>query len=335
MTKVLLLGVGRWGANHLRVLNSLPVELFVADPQPAALEAARKAGLAPDHLAADYRRFAALAEAVVIVTPAETHFPLCQEFLTADKDVFVEKPITLRSAEARELAALAAQRRRLLQVGHILRFDTASQWLKQAIDQGRFGRLQMLRANFSGFKRPRMDSGITFADAVHFVDLFNFLLDAIPTHVTARMRDFLGRGPGFDDASVLVLDYAAPRGHAWGVVETNYFYPGKVRELILTGTELSAVCDFNVAQYKIKTFANRHVRQERGFTANEGAFEQVECAPVEPLLAEVQAFLGSLRTRQAAGADGWAGYQSVRVLEAAVESAAQGRTVPLPPAAAA
>ena len=97
---------------------------------------------------------------VVVVTPAQSHFPLCQEFLGAGKDVFVEKPITLVSAEAKALAELAERRQRFLQVGHIFRFDTATQWLHEAIQKGRFGRVQMLRSNFSGFKRPRNDSGI-------------------------------------------------------------------------------------------------------------------------------------------------------------------------------
>jgi UDP-2-acetamido-3-amino-2,3-dideoxy-glucuronate N-acetyltransferase len=331
MTKILLLGLGRWGANHLRVLSSLPVELFVCDLQPKALEAARKLGLAEDHVSEHYQDFAACVDAAVVVTPAQSHFALCQEFLEADKDVFVEKPITLVSSEARALAKLAERRQRILQVGHIFRFDTATQWLKQALAEGRFGRLQLLRSNFSGFKRPRADSGVTFADAIHFVDLFNYLLDSSPRRVAAFMRDFLRRGPGFDDASLLSLEYETAGGPVWGVVETNYFLPGKYRELTVTGSELSAFCDFNVAQYKIKTFANRHLREGGQVKAVEGALSQIECAPVEPLLAQLQAFLRSLQTRQLPSADGWAGYHSVRVLEAALDSARSGRIVELEP----
>ena len=329
MTKVLLLGLGRWGANHLRVLNSLPVEFFVSDLQPKALDAARKLGIKDDHVTNDYREFAARVDAAVVVTPAQSHFPLCKEFLAAGKDVFVEKPITLLSDEARQLAELAAEKQRILQVGHIFRFDTATQWLKEAIAAGKFGRVQMLRSNFSGFKRPRNDSGVTFADAIHFVDMFNYFLGATPVRVTAMMQDFLGRGPGFDDASLLSLEYATPQGTAWGVVETNYFLPGKFRELTVTGSELSAVCDFNISQYKIKTFANRHAKEGNDIKAIEGTLTQIECAPVEPLLAELQAFVASVQTRQAPLADGWAGRDSVRVLEAAMESVKSGKTVNL------
>ena len=214
-----------------------------------------------------------------------------------------------------------------MQVGHIFRFDPASQWLREAIQSGHFGRVQILRGNFSGFKRPRNDSGVTFADAIHFVDLFNYLLGAPPMRVSAVMKDFLGRG--MDDASLISLEYETARGTTWGLVETNYFLPGKSREVTVVGSELTAVCDYNVSQYKIKTFANRHVRQGAEFKAEEGALHQIECAPEEPLLAELRSFVDSVHTRNPPRADGQAGYDSVRVLEAALESVKTGQTVRL------
>jgi hypothetical protein len=85
------------------------------------------------------------------------------------KDVFVEKPISLVSSEAKEMTELAQNSGLILQVGHIFRFDPASPWMRDAIAAGRFGQLKVLRARFSGFKRPRHDTGVTFADSIHFV----------------------------------------------------------------------------------------------------------------------------------------------------------------------
>src|SRR4051794_15107054 len=119
MTKILLMGLGRWGANHVRMLKSLPIELFVADLMPKNFEAARKVGVTDDHLSTNYKDFAAHVDGFAVVTPAPTPFPLCTEFLEAGKDVFVEKPITLVSSEAKALAELAARKQRILQVGHI------------------------------------------------------------------------------------------------------------------------------------------------------------------------------------------------------------------------
>jgi len=327
MTRLLLLGLGRWGVNHLRNLNAMPVELYVAEVDGKRLEPARKLGLPEARLTTNYRDWVGKVDCVVVVTPAQTHFSICKEFLEAGKDVFVEKPITLVLSEARKLAELAAKHGRILQVGHIFRFDAASQWLREAIQGGQFGRVQMLRSNFSGFKRPRNDSGVMFADAIHFLDLFNYFMGQTPARVFANTQDFMGRG--MEDAALLSLEYDGGRGVTWGTVETNYFLPGKIREVTVIGSELSAVCDYNVAQYKIKTFANRHVKEGNEFKAVEGTLHQVESPPEEPLLAELRAFVDSVQTRKAPLADGSAGVESVRVLEAALESARTGRTVTL------
>jgi len=318
MTKVLLLGLGRWGVNHLRNLNAMPVELYVAEMDDKRLEPARKLGLGEKRLTKNYRELIGHVDCVIVVTPAQTHFPICREFLESGKDVFVEKPITLNSPEAKTLTELAATNQRILQVGHIFRFDPASQWLLEAIQAGQFGRVQILRSNFSGFKRPRNDSGVMFADAIHFVDLFNYFMGTTPHRVFATIHDFMERG--LEDASMLSLEYLNDSETTWATIETNYFMPGKFREVSVVGSELSATCDYNVAQYKIKTFANRHVKEGNDFKAIEGALHQIETPPEEPLLAELRAFVHSVQTREAPRADGWAGYDSVRVLEAAMES---------------
>jgi UDP-N-acetylglucosamine 3-dehydrogenase len=327
MIKVLLLGIGRWGANHLRVLHSLPIDLYVSELDGKRLDAARKLGLADDHLSTQYKDFAALADAVVIVTPAQSHHPLCREFLEAGKDVFVEKPLTLAPEESKELAELAAKKKRILQVGHIFRFDPATQWIRDAAQSGKFGRVHILRGHFGGFKRPRHDSGVMFADGIHFVDLFNYILNATPASVLAIHHDFMGRG--MDDVSLVSLEYDTPLGPTWATVENDYYIPGKFRDVTVVGEKLSAVCDYNVAQYKIKVYENRHVRDGADFRGVEGMMTQIECAPEEPLLAELRAFIKSVQTRQAPLADGWAGYEAVRVLDAALQSAKTGQQVKL------
>jgi len=327
MMKVLLLGIGRWGANHLRVLHSLPIELYVSELDPKRLDAARKLGLPDARLTTNYKDFAALIDAVVVVTPAPAHFPLCHEFLKAGKDVFVEKPLTLKPADSLKLARLAEQKRRILQVGHIFRFDPASTWIHDAIAAGRFGQVRMLRGHFGGFKRPRNDSGVMFADGIHFVDLFNYFLGATPKSVLAIHHDFMGRG--MDDISLVSLEYDTPFGKTWATVENDYFIPGKFRDVVVVGEKLSAVCDYNVSQYKIKTYENHHVREGEDFKGVEGMVTQIECAPEEPLLAELRAFFKSVETREAPLAGGQAGHDSVRVLDAALKSAKTGKTIHL------
>src|SRR6266404_1841994 len=255
--RILLIGLGRWGANHLRVLQSMPVDLFVAEHDPERLSSS---GVPQNHRTADARSLFPIIDAAVVVTPAQSHFEICRDLLEAGKDVFVEKPITLKSADGKELTELAKRNALILQVGHIFRFDPASVWMRDAIAEGRFGEIKMVRANFSGFKRPRPDTGVTFADGIHFIDLFQFLLGSSPRRVHAVMRNFLGRESEMDDESLIVLEYDRGEGAPiLATIESGYHRPGKTREVTIVGKDSSAVCDYNVAQYKIKTFDNRHI----------------------------------------------------------------------------
>jgi UDP-N-acetylglucosamine 3-dehydrogenase len=323
--RILLIGLGRWGANHLRVLQSMPIDLFVADTDPARLNSS---GVAQSHRAEDARSLFEIVDAAVVVTPAQSHFEICSGLLAAGKDVFIEKPITSKSTDARELVDLAKRSKLVLQVGHIFRFDPASVWMRDAISQGRFGEIKMLRANFTGFKRPRRDTGVTFADGIHFIDLFRFLLGKSPRRVHAVMSNFMGRPGEMDDESLIVLEYdLGGRAPVLATIESGYHVPGKMRQLTIAGNELSAVCDYNVAQYKIKTFENHHVAEGGEITAKEGAMHQLEFPPEEPLRAELAAFLNAIETRRPPVVDGADGMEAVRVVEAALESVRTGKWI--------
>src|SRR5215472_11163981 len=102
--RILLIGIGRWGANHLRILKAMPIELFVADHHEQRL---RSAGIPENHRSTDARSLFPKIDAAVVVTAAPTHFDMCRELLEMGKDVFVEKPITLVSTQAKKLAELA------------------------------------------------------------------------------------------------------------------------------------------------------------------------------------------------------------------------------------
>src|SRR2546423_5396077 len=202
--------------------------------------------------------------------------------------------------------------------------------MRDAIAQDRFGEIKMLRANFSGFKRPRRDTGVTFADGIHFIDLFQFLLGTSPRRVHAVMRNFLGRDGEMDDESLITLEYKGEAGAPiLATIEAGYHLPGKKRELTIVGKNSSAVCDYNVAQYKIMTFENRHVASGAEIKAVEGAMHQLEFPPEEPLRAELAAFLDAIETRSRPLVDGTDGMEAVRVVEAALESARTGKWIDL------
>jgi len=101
--KLLLIGIGRWGKNHLKALKQLADELYVVDADPSQLKACREFSIPEDHLSVNYHDFLDRVDGVDIVTPADSHLAICWDCFRKGKDVFVEKPIALTSQEAREM----------------------------------------------------------------------------------------------------------------------------------------------------------------------------------------------------------------------------------------
>jgi len=319
--KVLLIGLGRWGEKHLRVLGELGVEVWVADISEERRAFAVKAGVAVERAVADFRTALPHVEAVDLVTPADTHLTVARECLGAGKDCFIEKPLALTVTEGRALAGLVRSSERVLQVGHIFRFHPVTTALRERIQRGAVGRIRYCTGRFAGFKRPRTDVGVTQTDAIHYFDLFADLVGQTPTAVTATLRDYLGRG--MDDVSFAAVEY----GEVSAFVEAGYFAPGTYRECVIVGERGTLVGDFGTAE--IRVHANAHVRGAGGWQAPEGAVQSFKATGPEPLRRELELFLEAVAGRGRPAVDVEAGLLALQVVEAAQRSSALGRRVTL------
>lgn len=315
------MGLGRWGEKHLRVLGELGVEPWVADVSAERRTFAIRAGIAPARVVEDFRRALPEVDAVDIVTPADSHLAVAAESLRAGRDCFVEKPLTLTVEEGERLGAIVAETRRVLQVGHIFRFHPATIALRERLASGALGRVRYCAGRFAGFKRPRIDVGVTQADAIHYFDLFAHLLEREATAVTATLRDHLGRG--LDDCSFTSVEY----GDVTAFVEADYFAPDVHRDCVIVGERATLAADFGSAE--VRVLANRHVQTASGWQAPEGAVEIFKAAGPEPLRRELELFLDAVARRGRPAVDVYAGLDAMRVVEAARRSSSLGRRLTL------
>lgn len=318
--RVLLIGLGRWGAKHLKVLLDLGHEVWGVDTDPQRREWARSTyGLPADRVSGRYDAFLEMVSAVDVVTPAQTQYALSREALARGKDVFAEKPMASTLEEAKGLVDLSTRASRVFQVGYLQRFNPAVLAFRSLIVSERLGEIRYLRGHFLGFKRPRTDVGVTQTDGIHFFDLFNFLLGRQPDGVSAVVRDFLGRG--LDDLSLVTLDYGTAVAH----VESGYLPPGKWRDLIFVGAEGSAVLDLDLQTLSVHW--NRHRKVGGKWTAEEGGVQEIPIARAEPLRCELEAFFRAVDRREPSPVDALAGYEALRIVEGAHISAREGRHV--------
>lgn len=123
--RMAVIGVGHMGRHHARILASLPeVQLVgvVGLHQEHLAEAATATGAPPS---TDYRELLGRVDAVTIAVPAVLHHEVGSAFLAAGADVFIEKPLAVTLQEASRLIETAEARGRILQVGHLERFNAA------------------------------------------------------------------------------------------------------------------------------------------------------------------------------------------------------------------
>ena len=145
MNKIAVLGAGYWGKNLVRVFYQLGVLSVVCDSDAEKLEKIAKSypGVKSTTSYEDIVKDQSI-NAVVIATPAESHYRLAKEFLLAGKDVFVEKPLAINFGDGLELAELAEQNGRILMVGHLLEYHPAITKLKELVERGELGKIQYI-----------------------------------------------------------------------------------------------------------------------------------------------------------------------------------------------
>ena len=318
---VLLIGLGRWGEKHLRVLGEIGATVWAADVSAERRRWATAHGVAPDHAVEDYRDALDRVEAVDVVTPADSHLAIAEACLRAGKHCFIEKPLTQTASEGRRLVAVARETGHVVQVGHIFRFHPVTAALEAALAVGRIGAVRYATGRFSGFKRPRTDVGVFQTDGIHYVDLFRCLLRREPTGVSALQRDFLRRG--LDDLSVATVHY----GDVPVVIEANYFVPGTYRDCVIVGEEGSLVADYGTGT--VTLHRGEHRRVGSVWEAVDTGKEDLPASGGEPLRLELEAFIAACRGEQAVLVSAADGLIAIEVTEAVTQSARLARLVSL------
>jgi predicted dehydrogenase len=316
---VLLVGLGRWGEQHLRVLGELGASVWVADVSSERRALAITRGVAPACTVTDYRAALPLVDAVDVVTPADSHLAVATASLRAGRHCFVEKPLALTVYDSRELETVARETGRALQVGHIFRFHPVTVTIRAALEAGRIGPVRYAIGRFAGFKRPRTDVGVTQSDAIHYFDLFAHLFRKSATTVAAMQRDYLGRG--LDDMSVTIVTY----GGIPVIVEADYFVPQRRRDCVIVGEHGSLVGDYDAGTVRLHT--GDHRKRDQSWEAVEGATEQLPARGDEPLHAELNAFLASCRGETPVAVPAGDGIRAMEIVEAAARAAGTGQTV--------
>jgi predicted dehydrogenase len=187
-----VVGVGYLGRFHAQKYAALPEAELVGVADPDAEACARVAGELGVRPCGDYRELLGQVEAVSVVTPTPTHAAIATAFLEAGTHVLVEKPITVGVAEAEGLIRLARARGRVLQVGHLERFNPVVLGAEPHLGHPRFIECHRL----APFRERGTDVNVVLDLMIHDIDLLQSIvgseiaaLDAVGTPVFSRETD--------------------------------------------------------------------------------------------------------------------------------------------------
>lgn len=337
--RVGLAGLGRFGGLHASVLASLPgVELTaLADPDPQRLrQAGERHGVVRLHADAHSLIAGERLDAVVLATPDEQHPEQARAALELGQHVFVEKPLAHGWRQAEELRQLATRRGRLLQVGMILRYETSHRWLHQQIREGHFGELVSIRCqrncSHSSYAAIADHVHTVFRTLIHDLDLLLWLTRSRVSSVTAlevRRGDHLAPLGCFallrlGDGCVAQLEssWTVPE-QAPANVLSDHWHGCIDAELAVVGTERTA--KLRGLQSPLQIWSDREL-QRPDTTLWPELGGQVSGA----LREELSDFCRCARAgRPSAIADLDQAVQTMRIAEALIESARQGRTLDL------
>ncbi len=321
--KVGMVGLGAWGCNVARCMYELSdcaLEVC-SDLSPARRAMAEKIwGVQTVESFDDMLLHYPQITAVVISSPAITHYALAKKALLADKDVFVEKPFTLNVSHAEELLRLAEARNKILMVGHLLEYHPAVNYMRDVIQRGELGDIYYIYTQRVNLGRIRGDENALWSFAPHDISQILYMLGDTPIDVSARGQSFIQ--DGIEDVVFLSLYFS---NRVMAHIHISWLDPHKLRSTTIVGSKKMVVFDDAATSEKLRIYDScAQVPQTcsygEGIQVRFGDIHIPRISSAEPLKLEFQHFLDSVAHRIQPRSDAHDGLRVVRILEAAQRS---------------
>lgn len=326
-----VVGVGRMGANHARVLSELAQIEFVGVADTAlrsAREIARRYGV-PAYGSAEELLRETHPDVVAIAVPTQQHLAVARVVFRAGAHVLLEKPIADDLPSARAIMREAGKAKRRLFVGHIERFNPAVIELARRLRRGEAGRiLQIVARRLSTLPPQVQDTGVLIDLGTHDLDVMRFLLGAEAELVWAVSRRHTH--PSHED--LLVATVLFP-GKVVGLMELSWLTPTKVRELAVLGDRGMFVVDYLVQ--RLVFYENALVPTKWTVLGTlvsgvgEGRVIRYPVEQVEPLRAEWEAFIRAVQGKPSTVVTGEEALRTLALATAIARSAKTNRVVRL------
>ena len=178
-------------------------------------------------------------DAVIVATPASSHYALAKQVLESGKHVFVEKPLATSTAEADELVQLAEKTGKTLMVGHTFLYNAAVRYAKKLVNDDELGQLYYIYSQRLNLGQVRSDVNAWWNLAPHDVSILMYFMNGeLPLSVSAVGVSYIQ--PGIEDVVFATLKWASG---VTGHIHVSWLDPGKIRKMTLVGSRKMVVYD--------------------------------------------------------------------------------------------
>ena len=321
-----LLGAGRIGKVHAKAVsgNASAKLIAVADAFPAAAQAIASAyGCEVSTIEAI--EAAKDIDAVVICTPTDTHADLIERFARAGKAIFCEKPIDLDVERVKACIKVVSETKGKLMVGFNRRFDPHFMAVRQVIDDGKIGSVEMVTITSRDPGAPPVDyikrSGGIFRDmTIHDFDMARFLLGEEPVTVSATAAVLVDKAIGdagdYDSVSVLLQTASGKQAMISNSRRATYGYDQRIE---IHGS-MGMVAAENQRPFSIE------VANGDGYT-RPPLHDFFMTRYTEAYANEIAAFITAIEQVTAISPSGADGLAALKLADAAVQSVKEGKQI--------
>ncbi len=259
-------------------------------------------------------------EAIINTTPNNVHLETTAQAAAAGKHVFLDKPIANTVAEGFEIAKVCEKHNVVLSLGYQRRRESHFRWIKNEIDQGRFGKLVQAEGNISRDRLGKIDlsswryqsegmpGGVMLQIGIHYVDVLEFLMGPV-RRVTGRSAQLVLPGDNPDVAN-LILEH---ENGAISNLTASYASASEYYMMNIYGKTASAYYDL---------FGGlRHLKQ------GDAKPTAIACENNDTIREEVDEFAACVRNKTKPETDGYWAARNLAVIKAGVRSAKEGRGI--------
>jgi len=314
---IAVIGSGYWGKNLVRNFQQLGALKLICDKNETLISQIReqypsvKTCIALNDVLSQ-----ADISALVIATPAETHYTLIREALLAGKHVFIEKPLALTVEDAKELVELADQNQLTLMVGHLLQYHPAFTRLKELASNGELGRINYIYSHRLNLGKIRREENILWSFAPHDISMILSLAGEEPETILSIGGNYLHKK--IADVTTTHLEFQSGlRAHIF----VSWLHPFKEQKLVVVGDQRMAVFD-DTKPWADKLLLYPHeIKWKNNIPVPAKADpERIDIIQAEPLRLKCEHFLDCISKGKQPVTDGREGLRVLKVLNTSQKS---------------